>query len=468
MRYPVAWFLACHTSGWIKCLEHMKERFPQRLSKASSAAVATWRQIVRSQAFVGLFLAVLIVLLAWPRLTGPSWTTFQMPFDLRESEGNTVQWEQIHHFNALHATLRSDAGWVIEGRYSTDHYRGLLPIYVSAVFAYWLDSSYKGFALVDLLGWWVAAWALYYLARRLDTDHMSALTAAVLLAASPLLISHMWRNAVHVVHSASLVPCFLVALLLLTDKRLAHGWRVTGLASVLYIASLTYQYQWIIVPCLLSLAVVERQRWIWSLSIITAAILFIGMIFLTYQLLGSVGLSVSSHLNDPLAVVSSRLTLAVGGDVPMPMRTFVVEKKLLALVELLIKAYHPFVVLLSVIGLIFAPTRLRILVCAGAALGLATGYLHPWSWVAMNGYPFLYIGAGLALVQGPRWLADTVAHISSRRYPQSAARIASGSGVLARFSTVVLLLLAMWSTNGDLFGNYNFAQEWWDYTYFLR
>ena len=86
----------------------------------------------------------------------------------------------------------------------------------------------------------------------------------------------------------------------------------------------------------------------------------------------------------------------------------------------------------------------------------------------MNGYPFLYISAGLALVQGPRWLADTVARISSRRYPQSAARIASGSGVLARLSTVVLLLLAMWSTNGDLFGDYNFAQEWWGYTHFLR
>ena len=183
-------------------------------------------------------------------------------------------------------------------------------------FAYWLDSSYKGFALVDLLGWWVAAWTLYYLARRLGADHLSALIAAVLLAASPLLISHMWRNAVHVVHSASLVPCFLVALLLLADQRLALGWRVVGLASVLYVASLTYQYQWIIVPCLLSLAVVERRRWAWLLSIVAAAVLFVGMTFFTYQTLGLVGLSVSSQSNDPLAVVNSLLAVAMEGDVP--------------------------------------------------------------------------------------------------------------------------------------------------------
>ncbi len=440
----------------------MKERLAQQPSKASSAAAATWRQVVRSPAFVGLFLAVLILLLAWPRLTGPSWTTFQMPFDLRESEGNTVQWEQIHHFDALRATLQSDAGWVIEeGRYSTDHYRGLLPIYVSAILAYWLDSSYKGFALVDLLGWWLAAWALYHLARRLDTDHLSALTAAVLLSASPLLIGYMWRNAVHVIHSGSLVPYFLVALLLLTDKRLNHGWRVIGLASVIYVASITYQYQWIIIPCLLALTVVEQRRWILALSIVTAALLFIGMTVMTYQVLDLAGLSVSSHLNDPLTVVRSRLVHAMEGD------SLGLGRSFLELVELLIKSYHPFIVLLTVIGVIFAPTRLRILVFAGTILGFATSYLHSWSWIAMNGYPFLYISAGLALVRGPRWLADTVARVGSRRWPHSAARMASGSGMLARLSTVVLLLLAMWSTNGDLFGDYDFAQEWWGYTHFL-
>ena len=447
----------------------MKERLAQQPSKASSAAVATWRQVVRSPAFVGLFLAVLIALLAWPRLIGSSWTTFQMPFDLRESEGNTVQWEQIHHFNALRATLRSDAGWVIEeGRYSTDHYRGLLPIYVAAIFSWWLDSSYKGLALVDLLGWWIAAWSGYYLARRLGTDHLSALMAAVLLAASPLLIGYMWRNAVHVMHSASLVPCFLVALLLLTDNRLAHGWRVIGLASVLYVASLTYQFQWIIILCLLAIVVTEQRRWMLTLSILIAIFIFIGMTVMTYQFLEIAGLSVSTHINDPLTMIVSRITLEIGGDISMDMRSFLPETSLLELIELLIKSYHPFIVLLSALGLIFAGSRLRILICIGTVLGLISSYVHPVSWVAMNGYPFLYISAGLALVQVPRWLAETVAGIGSSRWPQSAERIASGVVVLARLSTVVLLLLAMWSTNGDLFGDYDFAQEWWGYTHFVR
>ena len=438
----------------------MKARLTLQPTQSSWVAVKTKQHVVRSPAFVGLFLATLIVLLAWPRLTGPSWTTFQSPFALRESEGNTVQWEQIHYFNALQATLRSEARGV-GGRYSTDHYRGILPIYVSAIFAYWLDSSYKGLALVDLLGWWIGAWALYYLARRLDADHWSALIAAVLLAASPLLIGYMWRNAVHVIHSASLVSCFLVALLLHTDKHLARGWRVVGLASVLYVASLTYQYQWIIIPCLLSLAVVEQRRWKWIISIFAATLLFAVMTFLTYQALAAVGLSVHSLSNDPLAVIRGRLTLGVEGGV------LILVKSFWGSVELLIKAYHPFIVVLSSLGLIFASARLRILVFTGAVLGLVSGYFTSLTWVAMNGYPFLYISAGLALAQLPRWMADTTARIGSRKWSQSAERIKSGSRVLARLGTVVLLLLAMRSTNGDLFGDYSFAQQWWSYTDFF-
>ena len=438
----------------------MKARLTLQLAPSSSAAVAMSLQVVRSQAFVGLFLATLIVLLAWPRLTGPSWTTFQSPFALRESEGNTVQWEQIHYFNALQATLRSEARGV-GGRYSTDHYRGILPIYVSAIFAYWLDSSYKGLALVDLLGWWIAAWTLYHLARWLDVDHLSALTAAALLAASPLLVANMWRNVMHATQSGSLVPYLLMALLLLTDKRLAHGWRVVGLASVLYIASLTYQYQWIIVPYLLSLAIVEQRRWKWIISIVASALLFVVMTFLTYQALEKVGLSVHSLSNDPLAAIRGRLALGVEGGAPILVKSFWES------VELLIKSYHPFIVILSGLGLIFASTRLRILVFTGAVVGLVSGYFQSVTWVAMNGYPFLYISAALALAQGPRWIADIAARIGSRKWPQSAERIKSGSRVLAGIGTVVLLLLAMWSTNGDLFGDYSFAQQWWSYTNFF-
>ena len=439
----------------------MKEHPSSLAASDSSAAGATCLRLVRSPAAVGVLLAVLILLLAWPRLTGPSWTTLQMPFDLRESEGNTVQWEQIHQFNALRATLQSDAAPIITGHYGTDHYRGLLPIYVSAIFSWWLDSSYKGLALVDLLGWWIAAWSVYHLARRLDTDRLSALMAAVLLVASPLLISHMWRNAVHVAHSASLVPYFLIALLLLIDKRLARGWHIIGLAGVLYAASLTYQYQWIIVPCLLPLVIVEKRRVAWVLSIIIATVLFVVITFLTYQALSIVGLSVYSQSNDPLAVVGSRLALIINGNALALISSFSQS------IGVLINSYHPFILLLSILGLVFARTRLRILVVVGTALGLTSAYFHPVPWVAMNGYPFLYISAGLALVQAPRRLAASAAQISSR-YPRFAQPIASGSRMLAVISMVVLVFLTMWITNTDLFGDYSFAQQWWDFTYVPR
>ena len=462
MLCPVAWFLACHTSGWIECLERMDEHLAHPPVQVSSVAVATWRQVVRSPALAGLFLAVLVGLLAWPRLTGPSWWALGMPFDLRESEGNTVQWEQVYLFNALRVTLQSDASTAIEWHYNTDHYRALLPTYVSAIFSWWLDSSYMGFALVDLLGWWMAAWTLYYLARRLDADRLAAFIAAVLLAASPLMVNTMWSQGLHVVHSASLVPCFFVALLSLTDRRLVHGWRVIALASVLYIASLTYQYQWIIVPCLLSIAVIGKRRWIGTISVLAAVIVFIGMTVLTYKFLSLVDLSVHSRSNEPLTLVRSQLALVMDGGM------LELGRGILKVIELLIKSYHPFIFLLSLLGMIFACARLRILICVGTVLGLMSGYLYPVSWVTMNGYPFMYISAGLVLVRGPGRLADFATQIGSIKYPQSAERIASVGRVLARLSTVTLILIAVLSTNADILGDYSFVQQWWSFRYDLR
>lgn len=440
----------------------MKARPTRQSAQCAWAAAKTWQQVLRSPAFVGLLLAVLIVLLAWPRLTGPSWWSLGMPFDLRESEGNTVQWEQIHLFNTLRATLDSHASIAIEGHYNTDHYRALLPTYVAAVFAWWLDSSYMGFALVDLLGWWVASWALYYLARRLDADHLSALTAAVLLAASPLLVGFMWSQGLHVAHSASLVPCFLAALLFLADTRLAFGWRTVGLTCVIYIASVTYQYHWIIIPCLFSLVILMHQRLMRILSITTAVFLFVAVTFLTHQILGEARLPVSFRGNDPLIVANSSIDNEIIFDIVS------LKGDVLRLSELLIRAYHPFIILLGMIGLTFAHARLRVLLLVGTALGLASGYLYPVSWTFMSGYPFIYISAGLALVRGPVWLGDIIAQIGSSRYPQSAERITGGSRVLARLSTVTLVLVAVWSTNADLLGDYSFVQHWWTDRYQLR
>ena len=450
-------------SGGVKGLEHMKARLAQRASKDSSVAVAAWLQVVRSPALVGLFLAVLIVLLAWPRLTGPSWWALGDPFGLRESEGNTVQWEQVHLFNVLRATLESHASTAIEGHYyNTDHYRALLPTYVAAIFAWWLDSSYVGFALVDLLGWWVASWALYYLARRLDADRLAALAAVVLLATSPLLVGFMWSQGLHVAHSASLIPCFLAALLFLADKRLSFGWRTVGLTCVFYVSSVTYQYHWIIIPCLFSLVILMRQKLMRILSITTAAFLFVAVTFLTHQILGGAGLAVSFRGNDPLIVVSSGIDTEIIFDVAS------LKEKMLRLSGSLIRAYHPFIILLGMIGLTFARASLRVLLFTGTVLGLASGYLYPVSWNFMSGHPFIYISAGLALARGPVWLADIIAQIGSRRYPQFAEPITGGSRVLARLSTVTLVLIAVSSTNADLLGDYSFVQHWWTIRYQLR
>ena len=217
-----------------------------------------------------------------------------MPFVLRESEGNTLRGSMTSSsmYSVRPYSLMRQP--VLVGSYSTDQYRALLPAYVSAIFTYWLDSSYKGFALVTCSGGGLQPGHSTISLVRLGTDKLSALIAAVLLAVSPLLIGKMWNHGVNVAHHSSLVPCFLIALIIFGDRKLGSTHRIVVLTSVLYVASLTYQYQWIIAPCLLSLAVVGRRRWTCIISIVAAVLLFVAMTFLTYQVLVLVGLSVSS------------------------------------------------------------------------------------------------------------------------------------------------------------------------------
>ena len=203
---------------------------------------------------------------------------------------------------------------------------------------------------------------------------------------------------------------------------------------MLYAASLTYHYQWIIVPCLLSFAVLGRCRRIFLVSIVSSAALFLAVTLVTFQIMNTVGISVYPSLNDPLAAFRTRITDVFSGDYPELPNLFIPQ------IYSLIRAYHPLVVALSTLGMFLAPTRLRILACVGTVLGLTSDYFHGVSWIIMNGYPFMYISAGLALVQGPLRLAELVARNSSRRWPQSEARITSRSRVLASVSTVVLLL----------------------------
>ena len=137
---------------------------------------------------------------------------------------------------------------------------------------------------------------------------LSALVAAMLLAASPLMISHMWSQLLHVAHSASLVPCFLVALLLLADQRLALGWRVVGLASVLYVASLTYQIPvgLLCLVCFLS-RFWGKRRLIWILSIVNRyPLVHCNDIIKHIKFWIRLAYQYPLVLNDPLLAVSSR------------------------------------------------------------------------------------------------------------------------------------------------------------------
>jgi hypothetical protein len=405
---------------------------------------------------VGALLAALVLLHAAPRVYGASWLGIASPFAMREREGHTVAWEHVLPAVAVHGMLADDPSPAIREAFNTDHYRALVPIYAAAMLSYWLGSTYWAFAVVDVLAWWLAAWTLYYLARRLGADSVAALLAAALFASSPIAIHQVGAHTAHVASSVSLAPAFLAGLLLVGAERAPLWRRAAGLGAALFAASLCYNYQWIAAPCLLALALRARRPWRWAAAVAAGAGVFLAATALAHLALAGAGLPVRPHLNDPGAVLAARLSAwARAGAFPDPWPL------LSQATQLLLIAYHPLVVALAALGLAFARPDLRLLVGVGTVLGLAGAAVYPVPWVAMHGHPFVYASAGLAVAHGPRALLARLAAAPPvarwRPFPPAAP-----------VATALLTLVAVWSTNGDLLGDYGFVARWWGFWYIPR
>jgi hypothetical protein len=393
-----------------------------------------------------LLLAVLTLFLGLSRYLSGPWFHVYHPWETSLLEGKPLAWEAVYYtdlFPAFTSDLPTRFG------IAPVHYRTLLPLYLVAALSTWTGSAYWSFAAVDLFFWFLAGVATLHLARRLGATPWAALLGALLLVASPLLISHMWRHDLHPANFASMPLCLWAAVALVDDHRRPLLLPL-ALSAVLVFASLSYQYQWVLAPLILILCATNPR---------------LGLLRGVAVTLGAVALYVLAT-----AVLNDLFRRAVGPPTEwsyvasqpgtMIATRVLAVRSLSGLLELLpspyhqlelVRSYHPALLVAGLIGVLRLGLRTTLLALAGLAISLFSLTYYSAPWAATNAYPLVYIGAGVSCATLGGFVTRRLT-----RLPQERARLGAGASLLL----AVLLALA---PNADLFGRHDFLLTWWGY-----
>ncbi len=379
-------------------------------------------------------LGALVVALGLARLWLGPWYYTWNPLEVSLLERWPAAWEVSYYTEQFpHFLGNAPARFGI----ALVHYRTFGALYLAAALYAWTGSAFWSLAVVDFIFWFLGGVAICHLARRLGASALAARIAALLVAASPLFVSHLWRLDMHTANFASMaIGCW--AAVALIDECRSRVWMAVGLGGVLVWLGLSYSYQWVVMPLLLILTVTSRRlSLVWSVAIPAAAlgIYFVG----TRALEGLFGAAVAPAseftrvAEQPGALIVQRV--ASGGALGI-VRQMLEPYPVLEIAH----GYHPLVLGAGLGGALLLSWRVKLLAAAGLAIALysVTSYSAPWA--ATASYPFVYIGAAHACVVCGR--------------------------VARRFATPLAFALSaimMGATNLDLVGNTRFLLTWWTY-----
>ena len=392
-------------------------------------------------------LALLTLALGLSRLVSGPWFHIYHPWETSLLEGKPLAWEAVYYtdqFPTFTADLPTRFG------IAPVHYRTLLPLYLAAALSTWTGSAYWSFAAVDLLFWFVGAVAGFHLGRRLGTPAGAAFLGAVLLVASPLLISHMWRHDLHPANFASLPLCLWAAVALVDEER--RPLRLApALAFVLLYASLSYQYQWVLAPMVLILCLTQPR-----LGLLRGAAVAGGAVLLYAAGTEVIGAFLEHAVGAPTEwnYVASQPGSMIAGRV-LGVRSLSEALGLLPglpYVLLLVRSYHPAVLLAGLIGVCLLGRRVVLMTLAGLAVSLVSLTYYAAPWAATNAFPLIYAGAGVTCAAAGSALAGRLSALPAPR------------GTRGRVAAAVALLLALalaLPANADLWGDTGFLLTWW-------
>ena len=416
---------------------------------------------------VGALLLALIALMAIPRIVGPSWRVIAMPNQMRLIEGHLVQWESETMFRTMKAMVTDLPRAEIYSptfAFSTDEYRAILPIFTAAVLTNLLGSFYWGSMLADLLWWWGGAMATVALLGRIGIPRGVAVIAGVFAAVSPLGVAYVGSGNLHAASSL----CLPIYSLLIWDALVAEGRNpVSGgirIGVFLLAASLTYTYQWVLIPAFGLWLSIGNRRMSRALAVLVGVAVFGVLTFTVRQVLGFVGLTVTVHMNDPLVVLfgragieneaSARVGLALASVVEMAKHW--VGQVPSVLVDTM-WSYHPIMIALAVVGFAIGSWQLRCWVVITSLIAFAQGLIYSVPWVTMTAFPFVYGCAALGVRAVARW--------GSRGWLR---REAPGSALMRKAESAVatgVIFVMVLATNLDLFGIDWYVVKWWGFWY---
>ena len=414
------------------------------------ACAALWRR----RSAVGVVCALLITAQTLLRLIGPSWFGVTAPVALRELEGHTVAWESYLQVLGSEAVLGSDEPPRLGATFNSEQYRTMVPTYVAAILRFWLRSTYWAFLLTDVVLWWIAACLFWALTSRLGATYWEAWAATALFILSPIAIHQLGANTTHVAQSVSLVPAFFAALAVMEPEQQSARRRGVLLGAVLFGASLFYNYDWIVAAYLVALSLLARRRAAWIGAAAIGIAIDLALTWVARSVLAAAGTPLHPHLNDPVFVLRERLSAWSGAGFPLELGGTASR-----LTGALVDAYEPLVFGLALVGFLFARWRLRLLFITGNLLALAGGLIYQVPWLMMHAYPFVYPCAALALSRVPVTIARGLQPILGRRVDRGP--LESRLALAAAVATCLGLLLAIYRTNLDVFGDYSFVVRWW-------
>lgn len=284
---------------------------------------------------------------------------------------------------------------------------------------------------------------------------------ALLLVASPLLVSHMWRHDLHPANFASMALALWAGVVLVDEHRHAASLAIS-LGLLLIAASLGYQYQWVLAPLLLVLAATDRRlgprR---GLAAVAGAVTLylLATAALDALLVTTVGPPTewNNVASQPGGMIRERLqSVRSPGDVLglLPSRY---------LIEELIRSYHPPLLLAGLAGVALLGGRAALMTLVGLTVSLFSITYYPAPWAATTAYPLVYAGAGTAcaaLGGASVRLLRTLPGARSSRRPLAPW----GSLVLAgRVVALAVALILGAPPNADLLGDTGFLLTWWGY-----
>ena len=418
------------------------------------------------------YIIIILIGSASRLIIGP-WYHIVNPMSIVIVDGYPASWE-AHLFAPRYELFTSNA------RHSFDftevQLRAFVPLGLGSLVAAWTREGYWSTAIVEIVGWVLAARGCEHIAVTLAFPRRVAVMAGLMVASSPLFVSQLWMQVFHLAEFSSMVFGIIIVhqlepdlessaeYLLLNNKIISIIGKLT---LTLWILSHMYVYQSIVLAYLmliLQINILLKYKRIFNTICSLAYILCICMMsYIIYleidkymiEFLTSQGLDIRitgiEISGSPVALLRANLGSFVNISTLHDLLS-VLSNIFIKSVILTIKSYHPIVIIITCIGFVSVPNSIRVRIVVLEMLALIASGLYHTPWTSMTGYPLMYIAAAY----GCDWISRGAASVHNM-----VTCSILGSRSVYIMCMLFIMVLMIGATNTDIAGYDEFAREWW-------